>query len=693
MTLQESKAYILNEWDYEKNKLTPSEVSTSSHIKVWWRCSQNHSWEAEIANRYRKNYGCPYCAGNIPIIGVNDLFSTNPELEKSWDWDKNDELDPRTMKATSEKKAWWICEKGHSWETKILYRGARGHGCPYCAGQKVLKGYNDLESQYGEIVEEWDYEKNDINPSEITGRCNKKVWWKCSVCGNSYYATVYNRTYNNSGCSKCYARNKTSFPEQAIFFYIKQEFPDAMNGYTEDLPNGMELDIYIPSIKTAIEYDGEKWHSTKANVERDSRKYNWCKKCGINLIRIRESDAQDKNADIVIYVSSTYNQKMFEQVFEELNKILNSHIVPVIDRDRAEIVSQYKFVLRDNSLEKKYPIIAGEWDYEFNRGLVPAMFTPGSNDKVGWICPKGHRYMMTIANRVKSPIACSICTGKQVLEGYNDLQTYDKELASEWDYDLNGELRPTEVTWGSGKKVWWKCKKGHPSYKSYIYSRTGKEKTGCPVCANTKVLKGVNDFATICSNLIKEWDFEQNNISPDTILPGSNYEAWWKCKKGHRWKEKVGQRKGGRGCPYCSSHRVITGENDLKTKFPNIAEEWNYEKNKDLLPEDFLPQSNKKVWWKCKKGHEWIIAIASRQSNGCPYCSGRYAIPGETDIGTLEPAAMLDWDYGKNIDILPEQIKLNSHRLVWWKCHICGYGWEQKVCDKVKRKKSCPKCR
>ena len=158
--------------------------------------------------------------------------------------------------------------------TKILYRGVRGHGCPYCAGQKVLKGYNDLESQYGEIVEEWDYEKNDINPSEITGRCNKKVWWKCSVCGNSYYATVYNRTYNNSGCSKCYARNKTSFPEQAIFFYIKQEFLDAMNGYTEDLPNGMELDIYIPSIKTAIEYDGEKWHSTKANVESNNSYYD-----------------------------------------------------------------------------------------------------------------------------------------------------------------------------------------------------------------------------------------------------------------------------------------------------------------------------------------------------------------------------------------------------------------------------------
>ena len=62
----------------------------------------------------------------------------------------------------------------------------------------------------------------------------------------------------------------------------------------------------------------------------------------------------------------------------------------------------------------------------------------------------------------------------------------------------------------------------------------------------------------------------------------------------------------------------------LKECYPEIAKQWDYEKNYPKKPNEFLPGSGKKVWWKCNQGHEWCTTIHSRnRGSGCPYCSGR----------------------------------------------------------------------
>lgn len=79
---------LLVEWDYEKNNKNPSEYGKCSGKSVHWCCKQGHSWTARIADRVRGN-GCPYCAGKRPIIGINDLQTTNPMLVKEWNYNKN----------------------------------------------------------------------------------------------------------------------------------------------------------------------------------------------------------------------------------------------------------------------------------------------------------------------------------------------------------------------------------------------------------------------------------------------------------------------------------------------------------------------------------------------------------------------------------------------------------------------------
>lgn len=195
-------------------------------------------------------------------------------------------------------------------------------------------------------------------------------------------------------------------------------------------------------------------------------------------------------------------------------------------------------------------------------------------------------------------------------------------MAKEWNYVRNGSLRPEYLLSNSNKKVWWKCKSGH-EWESKIANRNNGQ--GCPICSNKKILKGYNDLATINPKLAREWNFEKNGeLKPTDVFSNSHKKVWWKCSKEHEWQATIGSRNNSHGCPYCSNQKVLEGYNDLATVNPILANEWNYNRNDNLKPENFTVNSGKKVWWKCGKGHEWQAIIASRNNgNGCPHCSGR----------------------------------------------------------------------
>lgn len=130
---------------------------------------------------------------------------------------------------------------------------------------------------------------------------------------------------------------------------------------------------------------------------------------------------------------------------------------------------------------------------------------------------------------------------------------------------------------------------------------------------------------------------------------------------------------------------------DLQTVNPILVDEWNYEKNGNLKPDQFTANSGKKVWWKCGKGHEWQAIIAHRhRGSGCPYCSGRCAIKGETDLQTVNPALAKEWYYKKNGDLKPEHFTANSGKKVWWVCEK-GHEWQAKIADRNKGR-GCPVC-
>lgn len=138
-------------------------------------------------------------------------------------------------------------------------------------------------------------------------------------------------------------------------------------------------------------------------------------------------------------------------------------------------------------------------------------------------------------------------------------------------------------------------------------------------------MKGYNDLESQNPTLAKEWDYDRNTSSPSDVTVASGKKVWWRCSKGHEWEATISKRSNGRGCPYCSGQKVLKGYNDLATLNPTLMEEWNYNKNIDILPTEVSAHSGRKVWWKCSKcNHEWQTTIDKRSNGrGCPKCKNK----------------------------------------------------------------------
>ena len=133
---------------------------------------------------------------------MKKLLSEYPKLLREWHPSKNGDLKPDEFTYGSIVKVWWLCSKGHSYNTRILSRTSSKTGCPYCSGHRVGKD-NNLKVLFPKIATEWHPKKNgDLKPEDFPGSSNKKVWWLCPI-DHSYDARIYNRTINKSGCPHC----------------------------------------------------------------------------------------------------------------------------------------------------------------------------------------------------------------------------------------------------------------------------------------------------------------------------------------------------------------------------------------------------------------------------------------------------------------------------------------------------------
>lgn len=319
------------------------------------------------------------------------------------------------------------------------------------------------------------------------------------------------------------------------------------------------------------------------------------------------------------------------------------------------------------SLSKTHPKLAREAN-----GWDPKTVTPGVNRKVSWKCKFGHIWEAKISNRALKNYGCPICSGQQILSGFNDLATLHPQIAAQaygWDPKLFSPY--------SNQKLKWKCSKGHV-WSAQVGNRT-RRGDGCSVCSSHQVEKGFNDLSTVNPKLASEaldWD-------PTSLAPSSNKRVKWKCKLGHVWTAPPSNRTSGSGCPTCSGRVTLPGFNDLQTLKPDIAlqaDGWD--------PSTVTASSNKICKWKCEQGHRWVASVNGRsQGKGCAVCAGQKVLVGFNDLATKFPEVAKQ-AYGWDPSTVTAGCTKKSTNQ--WKCDL-GHIWKATVSLRTSGS-GCPVC-
>ena len=499
----------------------PSTVTAGSGKKLPWKCSLGHSYESVVVSRAGSmKTNCPFCSGNKVLAGFNDFASKFPEVAKeAVGWD------PRKFSPNSNQKKEWKCSKGHTWFTAIAHR-AKGSGCPYCSGQKVLAGFNDLASLNPQLAKEaygWD-------PSTVAPQSNLQKDW---ICGKMHiWKAAPADRHRGNGCPYCSGQKILSG-----FNDLETLLPDLAKE-----ANGWDPKTVGVGSRRKLSWKCPLGHTWDAVVY--SRKNgNGCAVCAGHKVQVGFNDLATLNPELASQASGWDPKKITVGNGKALLwKCALGHEwkAPVARRNSGSgcpICAGQKVLKGFNDLETINPRLASEaigWD--------PATVTV-SSDKIGeWKCPQGHIYTAAVKARTRGD-GCAVCAGKQIIIGVNDLLSTNPDVAKEafgWD--------PTSVTAGSSKaKLQWQCPLGH-IYLATASERTRKDRkaSGCGICASKIVLVGYNDLNTT-NPLIAQ---EANGWDPKTITAGSSKKRSWKCSEGHVWIAQVNSRLVS-GCPSC----------------------------------------------------------------------------------------------------------------------------------------------
>lgn len=564
---------LMEKYYYEKNKnVDLNTLTLGSNKKIWWKCPKcGYVWKAIVKSKNNVKT-CAVCCNRVVIVGTNDLYTyciknNRKDLIDEFDSEEND-FSMKELTIESHKEVWWKCLKcEHSWHASPARRIKRDSGCGVCKHIILKKGVNDLLTTNPEIAKEWDNKKNKIGPDDVMAGSNKEKYWFICPKGHSYNATPLDRKKGNN-CPKCSKERHTSFPEKAVYYYMKKYLTKVEENYHNPILGNQEIDIFVPEIKLGIEYDGRAWHK---DYKRDLKKDIDCSQNNITLIRIRENGCTDFDSDSIKINISPYNKQELENVIELIFKFIGDkykiykNVDINIERDRMKILEIMDLSEKENSLANYCPEIKKYWNKEKNGKINPEQISHSSEKEIFLKCHKCNTEWKMLAKDFKLRPKCPYCYGRKVKTGYNDLFSTNPELIPLW--SKNNTLDPRKLSKGCNFPALWYCPKCNGEYDMIINDKANGY--GCPYCSGHRVLKGYNDLETTCPELINEWDYEKNIIKPTEVTKGSNETVFWRCHIcNHEWPSKISNRTIlNRGCPKCGKKKQITSQSKRVLQF------------------------------------------------------------------------------------------------------------------------------
>ncbi|MFR6522755.1 MAG: zinc-ribbon domain-containing protein [Lachnospiraceae bacterium] len=562
-----------------------------------------------------------------------------------------------------------------------------------------------------DLVKEWNYEKNgDLKPEDVSCGSNKKVWWKLPYDVPDDYPVEHLRGKH-------------------FEFEWEAAISNRIKGRKCPFLSGKAIWKEFNDLQTVNPKLAAQWHPTKNG---DLKPTQFTANAGKKVWWLLSYNVP------MNYPVECLRGKHFE--FEWLAMIKQRN-----NGNDCPYLTGQAIWPGFNDLTTVNPELACQWHPTKNGDLKPTQVTANTTKKVWWISPydvpmnypvkflRGKHFDFEweamISSRNKGA-GCPFLVGQAVWPGFNDLQTVNPELAKQWHPTKNGILKPTEVTCGATKKVWWIFPYDDPEtgrhhdfeWQASIQRRN--HGSGCPYLSHQTIRKGFNDLQTVNPELAKQWHPTKNGIlKPTEVTANSDKKVWWLFRYSvpndypveslrgkyfvFEWVASIGNRNKNSGCPYLSGQAVWSGFNDLTTVNPELAAQWHPTKNGDLKPTQVAVNSDKKVWWLFRYSvpndypveslrgkhfeFEWVASIGNRNKNsGCPYLTGHKICPGFNDLATVNPELAAQWHPAKNGDLKPIQFTANSNQKVWWLLpyddphtgkHF-NFEWEALICDR-----------
>jgi len=282
----------------KKNEKKPNEVALNSHKKFWFDCECGHQFESTLLNINHGNNWCPYCSRNATKLCSNDYckmcfnnsFASN---EKSKYWHRENELKPREVFKSTDKKFKFNCNCGHEIYMSLKKISRSNHWCSYCSHQKLCD--NDkcqmcYINSFASVDRSFDLHDKTINPRTLFKSTNKKFKFDCDLC-SSVFETQLSDITKGVWCPYCV--NKT---EMILYTELKCVYTNLKRQYRVDWCkniNYLPFDFVIEDRKIIIELDGKQhfeqignWKSPEENRKTDLYKMNCANENEFSVIRI-----------------------------------------------------------------------------------------------------------------------------------------------------------------------------------------------------------------------------------------------------------------------------------------------------------------------------------------------------------------------------------------------------------------------
>ena len=410
------------------------------------------------------------------------LIDKYPDLIKEWDFDKNKSIDINSVTYGSGKTVWWLCNKGHSYKTRVTHR-TNGTKCKFC--KRIVDYKDSFKFHYPELAETYDEIKNEFSSSEISKNSNFTYWFTCSK-KHSFSRRLVNHINSKSKCPYCdnlIAHSSYNF--KIIHPKMAKEWD-----YEKNIKNPED---YLPKSRSLINWicEKDKSHRFQARIDHRTVMNSSCPFCAGKKV----NHSNSLNA-LVPKVSKMWDFEKNNDTPDEVT-ISSDKIRYWICKNNHSFRAQIKTLTpprnngcpycsgrkptKENNLKALFPDLAKEWDYKKN-SKNPEDYTYGTPTSVYWLCSKKHSFRQNIYERSVNKAGCPYCANQKVGYG-NDLKTQRKDVMIMWDFDKNN-LNPSRVVPGTQKKAWWICKYGHSYYRA-IYLETQKNPQGCPYCKIT----------------------------------------------------------------------------------------------------------------------------------------------------------------------------------------------------------------